>query len=303
MPPTGSGLVSVIVPCFNQGRFLREAVESLFAQTYRNWECIIIDDGSTDDTPRVAADLARRDQRVRCLAQPNRRLPATRNRGLDEAKGDFIQFLDADDVILPQKLHLQVGAHARSPDPAIVYCHYRFGRGDSVYEELEQSTALTSRLDPDRPLEHLARDWETALSIPIHCFLFDVRLFRELGIRFDSALPNHEDWDCWMRMFRRRPSMIYLSEVLAVYRVHADSMTRNGPAMRRGFLRAIKKQQGFFWHDREVSRLLAAKLAATRAYYRDHGPFAGARQTLRGGLRPLKAMISRLVARGARPPR
>jgi hypothetical protein len=97
--------------------------------------------------------------------------------------------------------------------------------------------------------------------------------------------------------------MIYLSEVLAVYRVHDDSMARDRPAMRRGFIRAIKKQQRFFWHDREVSRLLAAKLVATREYYRDHGPLAVARQTLRGGLRPLKAMISRLVARGARPPR
>ena len=96
-------LVSVIIPCFNQGKFLHDAVESVRTQTYPHWECIIINDGSTDDTDKTAKALISDDKRFRYHYQNNRGLPATRNTGLKMTGGAYIQFLDADDIIRPQK--------------------------------------------------------------------------------------------------------------------------------------------------------------------------------------------------------
>ena len=89
-------LVSVIVPCFNQGRYLVDALESVLAQSYPSWQCIVVNDGSTDETRRVALEYVARDPRFRYLEQKNSGLSAARNRGLGEMRGSHVQFLDAD---------------------------------------------------------------------------------------------------------------------------------------------------------------------------------------------------------------
>ena len=274
MSRAGSRAVSVIIPCYNQARFLREAVESLLAQTHPDWECTIINDGSADDTERVALDLVRQDKRVHYLSHSHRGLAATRNRGLDEATGAFIQFLDADDVILPTKLESQLTALSCHAAPALAYCHYRFGRCDAVYISPDSPLPLPSRLHDDRPLQHLALQWEVDLSIPIHCYLFDAQLFRSSHLRFDRTLATHEDWDCWMRLLAGRRTMVYLDEPLAIYRLHESSMCHNRPAMRRGFLQAIKKQRDLFKNDPEMAALFSEKLRLTRHHYGDSSPLS-----------------------------
>src|SRR5450432_4194524 len=96
-------LISVIVPCYRQAKYLPDAVKSLIGQSYRHWECIIINDGSPDDTREVAAEQVRLDSRIRYVEQANGGCSSARNRGLTEANGDFVQFLDADDLLLPDK--------------------------------------------------------------------------------------------------------------------------------------------------------------------------------------------------------
>jgi hypothetical protein len=273
MVQAGPRAVSVIIPCHNHARFLREAVESLFEQTHADWECWIINDGSADDTERVALDLARQDHRVRYLSHSHRGLAATRNRGLDEATGAFIQFLDADDVILPTKLESQLAALSRHSGPALAYCHYRVGRSDSVHISPDSSVPLRSRLADDRALPDLALHWEVDLSIPIHCYLFDARLFRSSHLRFDQTLATHEDWDCWMRLFATGPTAVYLDEPLVIYRKSESSMSRDRRAMRCGFLQAIRKQRRLFKDDPEMVALFSEKLRRTRAAYRDSSPW------------------------------
>ncbi len=96
--------VSVIIPCYNQAFFLKEAVASVLAQTYTNWECIIINDGSTDNTEEVTKELIKDDGRFIYKKQINKGLPGARNAGLELCTGEFIQLLDADDALHPQKL-------------------------------------------------------------------------------------------------------------------------------------------------------------------------------------------------------
>lgn len=273
MVQAGSRTVSVIIPCYNHARFLREAVESLFGQTHSDWECLIINDGSADDTRGVALDLARQDRRVRYLSHSHRGLAATRNRGLDEATGAFIQFLDADDVMLPMKLESQLAAFSRHPRPALAYCHYRLGRADAIHISPDSPVPLRSRLAEERALRDLALHWEVNLSIPIHCYLFDAQLFRSSHLRFDQTLATHEDWDCWMRLFATGPTTVYLDEPLVIYRKSKSSMSRDRRAMRRGFLQAIRKQRRLFKNDPDMVALFTEKLRRTRHAYGDASPW------------------------------
>src|SRR4029453_9679480 len=116
---SASDLVSVVIPCFRQARYLPESVGSVLAQTHRNFEIIIIDDGSPDNTSEVAA----RYPQVRCIRQGNKGGPAARNAGIREAKGNFIVFLDADDRLLPPALELGVALLTACPDYAFISGH------------------------------------------------------------------------------------------------------------------------------------------------------------------------------------
>src|SRR3990172_6227193 len=121
MSSSSQSLVSVIVPCYNQGQYLTEAVASLQTQTYPHWECVIINDGSTDDTAVVGAALSATDGRVRLINQTNCERSASRNRGLIEAKGQFIQFLDADDCLESRKIEIHAAWLTSHPEVGIVY--------------------------------------------------------------------------------------------------------------------------------------------------------------------------------------
>ncbi|MCA9054139.1 MAG: glycosyltransferase family 2 protein [Planctomycetaceae bacterium] len=114
-------LVSVVVPTFNRARHIAEAIESALAQSWDQLEVLVVDDGSTDDTADIVADLIRRDDRVRYFAQPNGGVSAARNRALGEAQGAFIAFLDSDDAWLPWKLEVQMELFWRFPQAAMCW--------------------------------------------------------------------------------------------------------------------------------------------------------------------------------------
>ncbi len=117
-----AGLVSTIIPVFNRAAMLEEAVASVLAQTYRPIEVLIVDDGSTDTTVAVAAQLASsHPSSIRVLTQINAGPGAARNQGLREARGEFVQYLDSDDLLLPTKFELQVAALRANPDTGLCY--------------------------------------------------------------------------------------------------------------------------------------------------------------------------------------
>lgn len=226
-------LVSVIVPCFNQGQFLSTALDSVLAQTHHYWECIVVNDGSNDCTESIAARYASLDSRIRVVTQRNRGLAAARNVGLANASGRYVQFLDADDWIAREKLERQVSALKPHRDPAVAYCYFRFSEPMDI-NVLRTTGRDCPRFASNDLFYEIASRWERDLTIPIHCFLFDVRLFKSHGIGFDESLPNHEDWDCWLRLFQLRPPVELVDAHLAVYRLGIGSMARNTTMMWRG---------------------------------------------------------------------
>jgi len=258
--------VSVIVPCYNQGRYLADALSSVLTQTYRNWECIIVNDGSTDNTRQVALDFVSRDSRFRYLEQRNRGLAGARNRGLREMRGTRVQFLDSDDAIAPEKLQLQLEAAASVAGLCVVYCDHYYASPEDLTKAIKNPFPMP-RFVLAKPLLDIAGRWETELSIPVHSFLFDARIFTDCGVCFDEGLLTHEDWDCWMQVFARPVTVIHVPATLAVYRVHAQSMCRDEHLMWKGYTAAIARQRQIWKADPEMSRLLSERMLRTDIQY------------------------------------
>src|SRR5215216_2607156 len=123
---TSRPLVSVVVPSYNYGHLVRETLDSLAAQTYSAWECVVVDDGSQDDTRAVVEAYAAEDPRVRYVWQENARQGAARNNGISHSSGDYFQFLDADDLVEPRKFERQVEYLEAHPEVDIVYSGVRY---------------------------------------------------------------------------------------------------------------------------------------------------------------------------------
>ncbi len=236
-------LVNIIIPCYNQAQYLPDALQSIYLQSHKNWECLIINDGSTDLTEQVAIEWQRKDSRFRTINKRNGGLSSARNAGLAEAKGDYIQFLDADDVIHPDKFKLQLASINPEVNYAISYCNYFSSKEKNLLEPFPYH--ISPEFKTKNYLIELINRWEKSLSIPCHCFLISNKILKENKITFDETLKNHEDWDFWMNIFRTNPAVFYLPEQLATYRIHSSSMSRNYKQMKRGFMTAIKKQLNY----------------------------------------------------------
>jgi glycosyltransferase involved in cell wall biosynthesis len=186
-------LLSVVVPAYNVERYLRPAIDSVLAQSLRDLEVIVVDDGSTDKTPALLQDICRHDDdpRLRTLRQDNRGLSAARNTGIRAARGAFIGFLDGDDIWLPEKAEIHLRAMQGDPGIGISF-------SDSEY--LTESGARTGRyLHPwkARPSLHdmIRRNHVGNGSTPI------VRraCFEEAGL-FREQLTSCEDYEMWCRI-------------------------------------------------------------------------------------------------------
>jgi glycosyltransferase involved in cell wall biosynthesis len=231
--PVGRGtegpLVSVLIPAFNYGRYLGEALQSLQAQTYRQWECIVLDDGSTDDTPQVATRYAAEDRRIRYIRQSNQGQPAARNNALRAARGDYIQLLDADDLIESDKLRNQVEFLEARRDVDIVYGSVRYFPAESPSER------RLSLFGPDAPwmpcTSGAGSDVLLALVekniMVINAPLIRRNTFEDVG-PFDESLPRADDWDIWTRCALAGKRFEYRDEpgTLALVRSHPVSLTK-----------------------------------------------------------------------------
>ncbi len=133
---SSGNLISVIVTCYNQGKFLSESLESVLNQSHENWECLIIDDGSTDETEQVGLLYQQKDKRFSYFRQPNQGVASARNLGLDKCNGDFIQFLDADDHLHLEKFATQLTLLNSNLEIDVVFGSSRYfveGQPDVLY--------------------------------------------------------------------------------------------------------------------------------------------------------------------------
>ena len=200
MPP----LVSVIVPVYNGEKYLREALESVFEQDYSPFEVIVIDDGSTDDSARIAQSFA-----VRYVYQENQGPAAARNKGIEIATGGFIAFIDQDDTWLPGKLSIQMKHLMADPTLLFAVSRQRF----FLDEDVEKPGWLRADILNDDQMGYLPGT-----------LLARKRAFEEIGM-FALEFPTTSDVDWFFRANDANVPMIVIQEVLLQKRVHRDAQS------------------------------------------------------------------------------
>lgn len=214
-------MISIIIPVYNQEKYLSETLQSVINQTYSNWECILINDGSTDGSVGIINEYLTQDNRFYLINSENKGVSEARNFGLEKAKGSFIQFLDSDDVLAPDKLSLSIEA-IQKQQADIVCTNYRM-----FSKSIANSSQPFSQLEKfEFNFYNLARYWNDGFTVPIHCWFFKAALFE--GIQFPKGLTAQEDWVVWLRIFQKEPKTHYIPKPLAFYRIHPNSRTNTG---------------------------------------------------------------------------
>ncbi|HKP81864.1 MAG TPA: glycosyltransferase [Pyrinomonadaceae bacterium] len=272
-------VVSVIVPSYNYAHFIGATFESLQAQTFPNWECIVIDDGSTDDTAEVVARFMKTDSRIRFFRQSNRRQAAARNNGFTQMSGKYVQFLDADDLLESRKFERQVEYLEAHRDVEIVY-------GDTRYFETDRPDELLYTMYGEN------RPWQPGLSgsgsdmllplvrrntVIINAALTRRTLVERVGL-FDEELPPIEDWEFWIRCALAGAQFRFedFEETFALVRSHRASSSKNTLRMTASEVRMRRKLKRLLANEPEASSVNAQLLAEAEGTL-------GAQEVMHGG--------------------
>ena len=197
--------VSVIVPVYNQGEFLAEALDSVLQQTYSNWECVIVNDGSTDNSEEVAKSYLDKDNRFKYLYQENSRLAAARNNGIWHSDGYYILPLDSDNVLCPAYLEKAVSYFLLHPETTLVYGKAElFGDRSGIWNL------------PEYSWEKII--WSNCIDA---CAMYKRSDFEAIGGYRDVLM---EDWDFWLSLLKPDSVVYRYDDVLFRYRVRTESL-------------------------------------------------------------------------------
>lgn len=208
--------ISVIVPCYNQGVFLAEALDSLLSQTLQEWECIVVDDGSTDNSATVAKSYVARDERIRYVRQENAGPSAARNKGVALSSAPLIFFLDGDNLIHSELLAVGVGYMDGHPDCTLFYtraCYFGDRQGEFKLRYSSYKDLLVDN------------------SIDCACIVRREDFSRAGG--FDEALKGYEDWEFFIRLLYHNDNVHQDQRVLFKYRVSDNPTSVNLQAKAR----------------------------------------------------------------------
>ncbi len=227
------GLVSVVLPVFNGAEYLREAVCSVLSQTYEKFELLIINDGSTDESGRIALEFSEKHRNIKYIdLKRNKKLPAALNTGFEAASGEFFTWISHDNIMLPNCLEVMVSELNKNPGAAMVYANMRIigesgniRRGHGWYEfpPMSGNVILPSRTDE---LNDVPNNTVGA------AFLYRAKAARFIG-GYDEMRFGIEDYDYWMRM----NEIFYImhtdfKEPLYLYRFHKNSLTSKDAELR-----------------------------------------------------------------------
>lgn len=253
--------VSVVTPTYNRARFLPDAVASVLAQTHPDLELIIVDDGSTDDTRNVLEPFLA-DRRIHYFYQDNQGQSQARNLALKQATGDYIAFLDSDDLWAPDKLEKQMAILRAHPEVDIVH-------GDEVM--IDEQGAVVSLENMKRYSGRITRYLLADNSVSITTALVRRRCFDEMG-GFDTSVGVADDYELWLR-FSARYLYHYEPGIVASYRVMLDQISSD---KRRRFAANERIIRDFLARHGEVLSPVQRRWGVARFYCRKARYLAGA---------------------------
>ena len=231
-PPLGRNLrnVTVVIPVFNQAQYLRESIDSVIGQTWRDFEIVVVDDGSTDDTPNVIATYG---ARIRTLRKPNGGGASAVNAGIGMARGEWVAWLSADDVWEPTKLALQMNVAARSPTIALVYSDFLYI--DESGRVLRQHRSAGPR-GRRRSLARLVRD----NYINGSTVLVRKKVLDDVGMLDEGDLYS-PDFDLWFRIATLY-ELAYVPVPLVRYRLHAGQSSSHTSEMQQAHDQVVARR-------------------------------------------------------------
>ena len=224
MPP----LISVIIPTFNRAAWVREAVDSVLAQTFQDFELIVVDDGSTDAT---GEELGSYGDRLRIIYQARQGVSAARNRGLEMAAGEWLAFLDSDDLWLPQKLETQVDFLNRNPRAEIC-------QTEEIW--IRHGRRVNPREKHRKPSGDIFAPSLVRCLVSPSAVMLRKSLLQEVDF-FDESLPACEDYDLWLRISCRKPVFLVEPPLVVKRGGHPDQLSRCLPSLDRYRIRALGK--------------------------------------------------------------
>lgn len=215
---TSTPLISIIIPTYNRAHLIGETLDSILVQTYPNWECIVVDDGSTDTTADVMREYIKKDNRFQYHQRPINKIKgpnSCRNYGFEMSNGEYIKWFDSDDVMLPYLLEKQVLSFAKNVEMSVCKLSYfDFERRVPIKENIISSKNLIE--------DYLIGNVTFYISGPLWKRIF----LEKQNQLFDESLTNLDDWDFNLRMLYQKPNITNVNEVLILYRVHADSLSQ-----------------------------------------------------------------------------
>lgn len=213
-------LVSIIVPCFKLGDYIPETINSVLKQTYENWECIIINDGSPDDS-EICLKLSGLDDRISYYWKENGGSASSRKLGLEKAKGSLILFLDGDDLIEPKHLESLISLFQTNKDLDIAICNYQVL--DDRNKKLKSNDAEMSLSNFN--YKGILLNWDRTFAFPTHCCLYNKTLFN--SYYFNTSIKSKEDWVMALKLFKKTENIAFIDEILAIYRFRIDSKMKS----------------------------------------------------------------------------
>jgi glycosyltransferase involved in cell wall biosynthesis len=222
--------ISVIIPTYNYARFVREAIDSALGQTLAPLEVIVVDDGSTDETPRILAEYG---DRIRVIRQENQGVAAARNTALAAVRGEYIALLDSDDIWEPHKLERQLARFEADPALGLVHC------GAETIDTDGRPIGVLLNGSEGWVAEDLLRLDRDVFEGPGSIIVVPKRIIEEVG-GFDESLSQSDDWELFYRIALRY-RIGYVAEVLASYRLHGSGIHMNIPRMEHNMLLALGK--------------------------------------------------------------
>jgi glycosyltransferase involved in cell wall biosynthesis len=219
-------MVSILVPNFNKAQLLRETLDSILAQTYTNWECVIVDDHSTDNSWEILEEYAGLDSRFKIFKRPIERKKggnAARNFAFENSKGDYIQWLDSDDLIHPNKISEQVSEFLTSDTKLVSISNWKWIDSSAEIDHESPNSKNIPNLEsrwaqyPVEGLDLILWLFQNKFFIPIHSYLVRAELLRQSGLWNEDLIQN-QDGEFMVRVLLKSKKISYHDSVYTYYR-------------------------------------------------------------------------------------
>ncbi len=217
------GRVSIIMAAYNGQKYIADSIRSVIAQTFQDWELIVVDDGSVDGTAEIVRRLQSSDCRIHFIYQSNGKQAKARNTGIRHSSGEFIAFLDQDDMWVDNKLEKQVEVLSAT-DVDVVFSDGFYFQGDNIFDEANRFSTVDGKFDGDS----FFRLSFTINRIPILSAIVRRKSLVRIGLfEEDPQYQNCDDYDLWLRLADAGATFFGMRDVLVRYRLHPDQASNN----------------------------------------------------------------------------